>query len=434
MFDFGKLWLIARRELAARFKSRAYQVTVIFQILIALVAAVSPVLMARFTGGEDRVLIVDAGTTGAIARLTELTTQDGSGLPAITFVQAESADEARQSVEKRDAEMAVVVTTGQDGDVAYQVYNRGSNVLSPVQARVNAALQSYSVELAAQQNGVPQDAAQALLRKPTVTVTDPAGESGGSSAPFSGENTAAYGVAYVCVFLIYMAIVMLGQWIAQSVVEEKSSRIMEIIVNAANPRDLLAGKVLGVLGAGLCMIVPMLLVGAIGFSQNPRLADALDVSLPATMINFDFEAVSVKTVVFFLIYFLLGFLLFGALYAAVGSMVSRQEEVSQVVGPIMMVVILAFFGGISSLAVPDSSFVKVLMYVPLSSPFVAIPRILLGTPSVVEIVSSIVILAVAAVLAMWLAGRIYRVGILHYGQRLKFITLLRRRGMPSVAR
>src|SRR5690606_3891418 len=209
--------------------------------------------------------------------------------------------------------------------------------------------------------------------------------------------------------------------------------IMEIMVNAATPRDLLAGKVLGIMLAGLAQRVPMLIVGGTLFSQQKRIADALDVSLPSTM-DIDFASLSVTAIGAFLVYFLLGFILYGGLYAGIGSMVSRQEEVNQAVSPMMTLVIISFFGAFVALNVPDSTFAKVLMYIPITSPFVAVPRIVVGNPGWTEIAISVGLLAVAAIGAMWLAGRLYRVGVLMYGQRPSWKSLIKMGGMQSVAR
>src|SRR5699024_911830 len=115
--------------------------------------------------------------------------------------------------------------------------------------------------------------------------------------------------------LTYMMFIMYGTWIAQGVVEEKQSRMMEIMLNAATPRDLLTGKVIGVLGAGLVQLVPMLIAGGLSFALQPRIADALDINLGTTF-DFDLASVSFQAIAVFLVYFILGYFLFGALFAA----------------------------------------------------------------------------------------------------------------------
>jgi ABC-2 type transport system permease protein len=205
------------------------------------------------------------------------------------------------------------------------------------------------------------------------------------------------------------------------------------MINAATPRDLMVGKVVGIMLAGLAQMLPMLLVAGTIFAMQPRIADALGVTLTATL-DIDFAALSTTAVATFLVYFLFGFILYGGLYAGVGSMVSRQEEVNQAVAPMMTMVVISFFAAIITMGLPDSIFARVLFLFPLSSPFVALPRTLLGSPSAGEIALSVGLLVVAAVGAMWLASAFYRAGVLMYGQRPGWKSMWRISRTQPVAR
>jgi len=438
MFDWARVWLIARRELVTRFRQRSYRWTLVVQVLVAAIAAVAPVGLAWFTDGDSgnaSVVIVDEADAGVAERIVPYLQAEGDILPAIEVrTDASSADEAREMVDDGDVGYALIVTgeAASDAGLAYELVTDSGSTSSIEAQRIMAGVMSVSVEMEAEARGVSPEEARQLLAMPEIGVQTVEGEEG-ESDPLLGFQSAEYAVAYVGVMLIYIAIILYGTWIAQGVAEEKGSRIMEIMVNAATPRDLLAGKVLGIMLAGLAQLVPMLIVGGTLFSQQKRIADALDVSLPSTM-DIDFASLSVTAIGAFLVYFLLGFILYGGLYAGVGSMVSRQEEVNQAVSPMMTLVIISFFGAFVALNVPDSTFAKVLMYIPITSPFVAVPRIVVGDPGWTEIAISVGLLAVAAIGAMWLAGRLYRVGVLMYGQRPSWKSLFKMGGMQSVAR
>ena len=120
--------------------------------------------------------------------------------------------------------------------------------------------------------------------------------------------------------------------------------------------------------------------------------------------------------------------------AATGSMVSRQEEVSQAIGPVTVLIVIGLFVAYAALALPNSLLAKVLFLIPLTSPYTALSRILLGDPSVGEIALSIGLLALAAVLAMMLAARVYRITVLMYGQKPGIMQFFRLRRMQSVSR
>ena len=432
MFDLRRIILVARREVTTRFKMRAYRWTLIIQVLVALIAGFSPILMSYFAGDQlgGDVIVVDESNGDFAARLQANVIDDIPGMPALQIAAySDGPDAARKAVNDGDASAAVVVTQGDNG-LEYELITSDGLMSSVTNQRVQAAIITTHIQLSAEQAGVPTDQASALVAAPTIRVEDPGGDSTDIADNFSGPVFALVNIGLI---LIYVMFIMYGTWIAQGVVEEKASRIMEIMLNAATPRDLLVGKVIGVLIAGLCQLIPMIMAGALAFALQPRIADALDISLVSAF-DLDLAAISFKAIWVFLVYFILGYFLFGALFAASGSMVSRQEEVSQAVGPAMILVIVGLMVSYFVMALPNSIAAKVLFLVPLTSPYVALPRVLLGDPSVGEILISIGLLAASGVLAMMVAARVYRIGVLMYGQKAGFLQFLRLRKQPKVAR
>ena len=437
MFDWSRIWLIAKRELSVRFKQRSYRWTLIIQIIAAALAALAPVGIAMFTdgsSGEASVVIVDEADSGISERIIPYLQGDGDILPTIEVrTDAGSVDEARSLVDDGDVGHALIVTMADtNSGLAFELVTDGGNTSTIEAQRVISAVTAFSVEVTAEERGLTTDEARQIMAMPEVNVQSVSGEEGESS-PALGFSSAEYSVAYFGSILIYIAVILYGTWIATGVAEEKGSRIMEIMVNAATPRDLLFGKVIGIMLAGMAQLVPMLLVAGTLFALQPRIAEALDVSLPATM-DVDLAQISVTAVATFLVYFLFGFILYGGLYAGIGSMVSRQEEVNQAVSPMMTVIVVAFFAAVVVINIPDSLLAKVMMILPLTSPFVALPRILVGDPAAWEIALSIGLLVVSAIGSMWLAAKLYRVGVLMYGQRPGLKSLLKVGGMQQVAR
>jgi ABC-2 type transport system permease protein len=437
MFDWGRIRLIALRELTTRFKQRSFRWTLIVQVLIAAIAGLAPVAMAWFNDGGSSnatLAVIDEADSGIADRLGTWLDAQGNLLPAIEIqTDISSPDDARAAVDDGDVGHALIVSQGQDGLLAYELVTEGEPALDVDVQRIVGAVTSFSVEYAAEQQGLSADEAQSLISQPVIRVENPSGDVGESPNEVMDFSSAEFTVAYVGAILIYIAIILYGTWIATGVAEEKGSRIMEIMVNAATPRDLMVGKILGIMLAGMAQLLPMLLVAGTLFALQPRIADAVGVEL-ATAIDIDFASLSVKAVGWFIVYFLLGFLLYGGLYAGIGSMVSRQEEVNQAVSPMMMLVVISFFGSIIAINVPDSLLAKVLMILPLSSPFVALPRLLVGSPPAWEIALSVGLLAVSAFGTMWIASKLYRAGVLLYGQRPGWKNLVRLGRMQQVAR
>lgn len=433
MFNFRRINLIARREVLTRFRQKAYKWTLVIQVLVAVLAGLSPIAISYFTGdstGGGDVLVVDTADTNFAERLQANLIDDIPGLPALEVVTHDGdAESAREAVKNGDADAAIVVTLPGDR-LEYEIFTGDGGALDFTSQRVQTGIFTTNVELEAERSGVPPEQAQALVGSPAIAVQDLGGESNDPAENFSGP---LFAIVNIGLILTYVMFLMYGTWIAQGVVEEKSSRMMEIMVNAAPPRDLLVGKVLGVLVAGLCQLVPMVLAGGLAFALQPRIAEALDIQLVASF-DFDMASVSFQAIAVFLVYFILGYFLYGALFAAAGSMVSRQEEVNQAVGPVTILIVVGLFVAYAAMALPNSMLAKVLFLLPLTSPYTALSRILMGDPSAGEIALSILLLAVSGLLAMMVAARVYRTGVLMYGQKPSFWNLFRLGKMQQVSR
>jgi ABC-2 type transport system permease protein len=436
MFDWSRVWLIAQRELKVRFRQRSYRITTIVQIVIIALIALAPVLVLRFlpdtVGQSDQavVAVVDEADANLSLRLPlYLATLAGDDDP----VQVEIVDSdagARQMVDDGDADAALIVTRDAGGELALDLITGSGDAASVEAQQVLAAAGAVAMEDRIDESGLSNADVQAVFAAPDITVTSASGE---VATDGGGIDFASYVISFLATILIFLAVVLYGQWIATGVVEEKSSRIMEIMVNAATPRDLLAGKVIGIMLAGLCQFGPMLLVGGLIFAFLPQIGDLVGVDV-GSILDVNFGALSVTAILTFLVYFILGFTLYGSLYAGVGSLVSRQEEVSTVVAPLSIVMFVGYFAAIQALTTPDAAFARVAFLVPFTSPFVGVARVMLGNPSAAEVALSIGLLLVAVLAMMWLAGRLYRIGVLMYGQRPGFRSLLRIRGAQGVAR
>jgi ABC-2 type transport system permease protein len=228
-------------------------------------------------------------------------------------------------------------------------------------------------------------------------------------------------LSYIVVILTFMAILTYGNWVAQSVAEEKSGRVMELLITAATPRQLLTGKVLGTGAAGLTQYVVMIAAVVIGLVASGPVSTALGVDeLP-----FQLPELDPLFVLAFTVFFLLGFLLFSTLYATANSMISRIENVQQAIGPLIYLAMAGYFISFFAPNDPDGQLVSVASVIPFFSPYLMPSRMLLGNPTTFEVVLAIVLLALTLVAAIWIAARIYSAGVLLYGQRVGIRSVLR---------
>jgi ABC-2 type transport system permease protein len=214
--------------------------------------------------------------------------------------------------------------------------------------------------------------------------------------------------------LIFMAIITYGTWVAMSVAEEKGSRVMELMLNATTPLQMLAGKVMGNGGAGLVQygIIIAAVIGGL-LAQSP-----IHQALLGTGSAMAFGGLSPSVLVAFVVLFVCGFLLYSLLYAALGSLVSRQEDVQSATSPLMMLIVIGYFMSVFGLQAVDETWVKVLSFVPFFSPYLMLARVSAGHVALWEFALAVGLLVVAIGIALIAAARIYSAGVLLYGQRV----------------
>jgi ABC-2 type transport system permease protein len=212
-----------------------------------------------------------------------------------------------------------------------------------------------------------------------------------------------------------MAIITYGTWVATSVAEEKSSRVMELMLNATTPLQMLAGKVIGNGAAGLTqygVIIGALFVGLV--AQGPLHRAALGGSDSGVAIS----GLTVPLLASFMVLFALGFLLYSLLYAALGSLVSRQEDVQSATSPLMMIVMVGYFMSVFAVQAITETWVVILSFVPFFSPYLMLVRVAGGHVQPWEFGLAVVLMLVSIAVALFLAARIYSAGVLLYGQRV----------------
>jgi ABC-2 type transport system permease protein len=224
-------------------------------------------------------------------------------------------------------------------------------------------------------------------------------------------------ISYFLAIILYAAIFIYGSIIMRGVIEEKSSRVVEVVLSSLRPFQLMLGKILG--------------IGAVGLTQFSIWAifgfAATRYSKSIIPVGADFNMVSIPTYVFiyFVVFFILGFFLYATFWAAVGSLVNSEKEAQQFVMPISMFLILPMMLLIFVIRSPDSTLSVFLSMFPLFAPILMMLRISVLLPSFFQIGGAIVLLMLTVILMSWLAAKIFRVGILMYGKPPKFAEILR---------
>ncbi len=435
MFDWKRIRLIAGREVRTRVAMNSYRWSLIVQVLIVALIAMSPVFIAKFTSDDGptvrNVAVVNAtdvdASTGLNAAVALLTADSDT---TWSLAEVDTEEEARTQLDNGDID-AVVLIVPEGEELAFTILTESGDPQSSTAQILIAASSSLSVSHSIEQSGLTQSEVSDVFAAPALQITqaDPEAESEEDGI----GDIVNYVIAYASTIVIFIFVVMYGQWIAQGVVEEKASRIMEIMVNAATPRDLLAGKVIGIMITALMQFIPIVLTAGIIASFQTQIGSLFGVP-EDQLFDINLGAIAWSSMGWFLLYFILGFLLFGALYAGVGSLVSRQEEVGTAIAPMMTVMMIGYFAALMSLNDPDGTIARVAYLFPGTSVFVAMLRLVMGNPEPWEIAVSIGGLLIAIVLALLLAARLYRVGVLMYGQTPKFTEMFKIGKMEGVSR
>lgn len=221
-------------------------------------------------------------------------------------------------------------------------------------------------------------------------------------------------LVYALVFGIYMITLTFGSMVANSVIEEKTNRIMETLITMAKPMELFFGKVLGVCAVGLTQIV--IILGA-GFAMLKTSGISTE-SINALNLNFG-------VVIAFIFYFLLGYLTFSMLYAAVASLASSPQDVNSSMGAITMIFVVVFLIAMNCMGNIDTTFAKVMSYIPFASPLLIFERIILSNVGAIEIVITTLINVGFIILVGIVSSKLYKRGTLHYGRKISLIKALK---------
>ena len=254
----------------------------------------------------------------------------------------------------------------------------------------------------------------------------------GSVKESSTEIASIIGMVFT--ILIYMFILLYGNMVMQAVLEEKKSRVVEVMVSSVKPVNLLIGKIVGIGLVGLTQLAiwvimtTVLFAGVSFFIANPEQAAAMS----SGMDDFNTEAIMnsvmsinwLELIVYFVLYFIGGYILYASIFAMFASAVDSEEDTSQYLTPVTLLIMFAFFAGFYSVSNPDGPLAFWTSLIPFTSPIVMMVRIPFGIPFW-EILSSLVLLYGTFILISIFAGKIYRVGILMYGKKPSFKEMMK---------
>jgi ABC-2 type transport system permease protein len=407
-------WYVAVREFRSRVRTRTFVMATALLAAVGLAAGLAPVLIdvAMSTNQTHLAVVERAPNLPADSRRlieAQLNPSNAAGTKpfAVTWLSGDDLAAAQSKLEK--GEYGALLVVDRDPRTGNLAFTLRTDMIAdgPTTRSIVAAAMVLSVDDVAARAGT---SFTAVLQTPfDIQPATP----GAKPRDVSGEISSTL-VSTALIVLIFMAIITYGTWVAMSVAEEKGSRVMELMLNAATPLQMLAGKVAGNGAAGLFQygfITGAVVVGLL--AQNSVRERLIGTSSGGLGLG----GLSPEVFGAFLVLFIGGFLLYALLYAALGSLVSRQEDVQAATSPLMMLIMAGYFLSVFGIQAIDETWVKVLSFVPFFSPYLMLARVAVGHVEPWELGLAVLLIAVSIVAALFVAARIYSAGVLLYGQR-----------------
>jgi ABC-2 type transport system permease protein len=386
--------LVAGREVTTRLRSKAYRIVTVVLVVLVVAFAVVMKLVAGL-GGEQHVGYVDAAA-GIAPRVETAARALGQG---VVTVHVHDAATGRRMV--ADGRLDALVTGAKGPRLQVVVDEKLDESLRT--AMTSGAGQSVLDRQISALGGNPSDVASRVAQAGVrVSPLNP-------PPTYDPQRLAVGSVAGI---LIYLALIGTGQSVAMGVVEEKSSRVVELLLSTIRPWQLMAGKVVGI---GLVGLLQVLVVGIAGVVAG-QVTGSLDISV----------STSVSIIAWLVVWFVLGFTLYSLVFAGLGALVSRQEDVGGVIAPVTMLLVVGYVIGISVLpSAPGNTVVGILSLLPVFSPTMMPMRLAMGAVPLWQTLLSLALALGVIPLLLVLSGRLYRNGVVRTGTRVGFREALR---------
>jgi ABC-2 type transport system permease protein len=415
--------IVARHEYLERVRSKLFVASTLILMVLATALALAPIAITYASRAQPvRIGVVATDqdlqreAVGTVDRILNPTVSgDATVSTRRGYLVEGMADRAaaEQALQRGTIGGVIVIERGSERQltVTFRTNDPGNGVLNQLVsfAAVAVGILDWSRDL-------PPESELGAFVTPEYLIegTNVVGEGGGPVSPEQAAGRSLLGVVFV--FLLSMSVAIYGMWVATSIAVEKSSRVMELMVSAASPRQMLIGKVVGIGSAGLtqylAIAVPALLVLAF---QEP-IGDAMlgpGWAAEGTTV----ASLTPALLAGYGLFYLLGFALFALIYAAIGAFVSRPDDLQTMSLPLSLVALAGYLPALLVLGGRDAVWIRAASFLPPFSPFVMLARVMVGRATALEITVAGVILAVAVILVGLATIRIYTAGVILYGQR-----------------
>ena len=430
-----KVWIVALKEYKDVVQKKSFLIGALLTPLIVGAAMFLPILLAKESETPDQtVLIVDLENEGYGERfqqaLKEITLPDGRKQFSRVELEKYSSPESSDWLERR-VELDSLVQSGSfDGVLLTLPGTITADSLKLISksfdfkafSRMEKAISSIIVHDRLQHSSIsmPVDSVVKLTSSVDLEVQTPAGK--------SRNPDSLFGIVMILWMIMYMTILIYGQGVMRSVIEEKNSRIAEVMVSSVTPFQLLLGKLVGLGGATLTQLA---IWGGLGLAVRYGVAGEEIASAATTAMSSG--VITPVILIFFALFFVLGFLLYSTVFASVGAIVSTEKESQSFMMPIVFLLMIPIFIMAPVLQAPFKGWVVGLSLVPFVTPILMMVRLVVADPSgmtlsepiVLQALLGVVVVTLTLVFMVWVSAKIFRVGILMTGKRATMPEIIR---------
>ncbi len=414
--------IIARREFRDRTRSPLFVVSTIILAGLAMLAALAPIgirTVDRQTVTHIAIVSSDADLANRAAAVADsVLNVPPSGVAdpnfkhpyAVEVATDPVAAQARLTAGRLGGVLQVERLASGQLDVALQTFESPNSARSQI-----LSVAAFGIGVIDWSSRLPPDEARAQFFTPLYRV-DTINTAIEGDKPIDAQQAASRGfLGIVFMVLLFITIVIYGMWVATGVAAEKSSRVMELMISAASPRQMLTGKVVGIGAAGLTQYLAIAVPALILLLFQDRIAEAVLGSDWAS--GSQLVGLTPALLAGYGVFFLLGFALFALIYAAMGSFVSRPDDLQTLSLPLSLVAMVGYLTAIVALGGAGGTWVVIASFVPPFSPFVMLARIMVSAVEPWEVLVSVALLVASIAVVAVVATRMYAAGVLLYGQR-----------------
>ena len=412
----NKVFTILKREYLARVKTKGFIIGTFLLPVFILGASLLPALLMQVNKGEaKRIVIIDQSNqlqqplSEAFAAAKDKS--DKALFKVKTVEPSATIEETKEKLNKmvadKDLDIFIILPDSVIQSSSFELYAKNVGNFDLIQ-RVERTVSDVIRNTRFSEAGMDADLVRDLNRWVSAT-TFRVDEKGSKKQ----RAEVSFIFSLVMVMMLYMMLILYGTFVMRAVIEDKNSRVVEVIISSVKPHQFMAGKVLGIGATGLTQFIIWILTAIIASTYGLTMAR----SMAPEASGFVLPDISIWVYVAFAFYFLVGYFFYAALAAGVGSMVNNDSEAQSYQWVVIMPIILSFFLMFAVNNTPDSTLSIILSLIPFFTPILMFARILQGAAPLWQVLLSIGIMALSLWGVLWFTGRIFRVGILMYGKK-----------------